>query len=446
MDRSNNRVVVLGAGASGIAACELLLSQKASVTLRDGKLFSNDALKALEAKGVNIQLGQETYGGLFFDLCVISPGVSPETKMAQEIYDAGIPVISEIELGYQGCGVPVIAVTGTNGKSTTTQLIDEVLKESGKRSIACGNIGRPFSDVVLKEGALDYVVVEVSSFQLEAIQDFKPHIGIYLNFSPDHMDRYSNEREYQQAKWKLFQNQSAEEYAVVNARCELPEVKSEVVTFDAQGGKADYLFQEGRLLAKGRQVVCQKDTSLQGVHNAENQLATLAVADILGIDNNVVVKVFQNYKALPHRCEFVGNVRGVSYINDSKATNPDALEKALLGQEKPVLLIAGGKDKGLSNDSITRSIGKHVRAAILIGETRKEMGKAWRNKVKCFEASTLEEAVAISCREARSGETVLFSPGCSSFDMFKNYEERGEKFRDLVSQISESNHKEQNYE
>jgi len=343
-----------------------------------------------------------------------------------------VPLLGELELASRFCKCPIVAITGTNGKTTTTELVDAVLAAGGKRTKASGNIGTAFSAAVRDSANLDVMVVEVSSFQLEQIAEFRPHVSVHLNLTPDHLDRYKSMEEYEAAKWQIFRNQTAADFAIVNTNLRLPEMKAQKITINATSEPADYQLIDGWLVARGERVLDQSRTNLVGPHNAENMLAALAVADIYAIPREAAIRAFCAYKPLPHRLEKVGVIDGVTFINDSKATNIDALEKALLSMKSPVVLLAGGKDKGLDFSGLTPLVREKAKALVLIGQMTEKFFALWNSTVPCTKATTLADAVDQTQKLAQSGDIVLFSPGCSSFDMFKDFEDRGDQFRALI--------------
>lgn len=430
--------MVLGMGESGRAAAELLRAKGAEVIICDSQM--NDRIERVAARlrpqGIRVEIQPRAFNPCRIDLGVLSPGIDPSVPLVRQLHAEQVPVIGEIELAARFCDKPIVAITGTNGKSTTTELVAAVLEAGGKRTEACGNIGKPFSDVVRNSENLDVITLEVSSFQLETIETFRPRIALFLNFAPDHLDRYRSMEEYRRAKLRIFENQGPEDYAVVNADLDLPPLAARRITIHAYGKDADYTFRDGWLCRGDEKIVRQSDTSLTGPHNAENQLAALAVGDLYGIERATVLGVLAGYKALPHRCERVRELDGVSYVNDSKATNLHSLESALQGMAVPCVLIAGGKDKGFDYAAIRDLVGRHVADAVLIGEAQSRMVEAWGQRTRCHRAQDLAEAVATARRLARKGQTVLLSPGCSSYDMFKNFEERGRVFRDLVRDLT----------
>jgi UDP-N-acetylmuramoylalanine--D-glutamate ligase len=435
MDLQHKRAVVLGLGISGMEAAKLLQDHGAVVTVRDdGKASARTAERAatLRARGVTVELGHEVSTSADFNLAVLSPGIDPKKPLVRTLRDGNVPIIGELELASRFCRCPMVAITGTNGKTTTTELVDALLRAGGKKTVASGNIGKAFSEAVRDSANLDVMVLEVSSFQLEEITEFRPRVSVHLNLTPDHLDRYATMNDYERAKWQIFRNQTEDDYAVVNTNLRLPELKAQRITFNADGATADYEWRDGWLVARGEKVLEQNRTHLIGRHNAENMLAALAVADLYAVPRAAAVAALMAYRPLPHRCEKVAEINGVLFINDSKATNIDALEKALVAMERPTVLLAGGKDKGLDFSGLRPLVRAKVRAAVLIGQMAEKLEATWTRDVPCHRAGSLAEAVT-RCRElAQPGDAVLFSPGCSSFDMFRDYEERGNQFRELV--------------
>ena len=435
----NQNVAVLGAGLSGSAAALLLASEGAQVTVLDSA-SENDLLKStldnLRAHGVRVVCGSAANkDSAPFDWMVLSPGIDPVSPLARNFSSRGINTISELELGWRTCEMPVIAVTGTNGKTTTTELLAQMLNACGQRTIACGNIGKPLSEVAREKQPLDVLTVEVSSFQLEATQTFRPSITVWLNFAPDHLDRYRSVAEYRAAKLRIFENQTEQDVAVVNAVEALPAIRSRRITFSAYSNRADFRLAEGAIVYENQPVLRLADTKLRGLHNIENLMATLAVGVARGLSFAQMLPAISGYEPRPHRCEFVRELDGVEYINDSKATNLDAVEKALAAQTKPVVLIAGGKDKGFTFDPLRALVKDKVKSAVLIGEMAESIRGSWDGAVKSEIAASLADAVERARRVAGAGDVVLFSPGTSSFDMFKSYADRGDQFRKLVQTL-----------
>jgi UDP-N-acetylmuramoylalanine--D-glutamate ligase len=432
----NKNVAVLGAGLSGTAAALLLKSEGANVTVLDSadesKLLKS-TLDNLRSQGVRVIAGgaAETNSDKY-DLAVLSPGIDPESALAQSFSSRKIDMLGELELGFRSIDIPVIAITGTNGKTTTTEMLAQMLNACGQRTIACGNIGKPLSEVAREKKPFDVLTVEVSSFQLETISKFQPSIALWLNFAPDHLDRYRSVAEYRAAKLRIFENQTSDDVAIVNAAERLPKLKARSVTFSAYDDRADFRLSEGAIVYENEPVLRMAQTKLRGAHNIENLMATLAAGHARKLSFEQMVPALSEYEPQPHRCEFVRTLGGVDYINDSKATNLDAVEKALLAQSKPVVLIAGGKDKGFTYEELRPLVKEKVRSTILIGEMAERIAQDWNDVTQCDRAGSLAEAVDRARNTAKPGEVVLFSPGTSSFDMFKSYADRGDQFRALV--------------
>ncbi len=430
----NKKVAVLGAGRSGKAAALLLAEEGAKVTMLDSAPEEKLAgLDPLRAKGVYMLCGPAAEEDpAVYDLGVLSPGIDPELPLGRNFSRKDIPTIGELELGWQFCEVPVIGITGTNGKTTTTELISQMLNACGQCTVACGNIGKPLVEAAREKENYVVLTVEVSSFQLETIREFHPEITVWLNFAPDHLDRYPSIREYRAAKLRIFENQTADDTAVINVAEDLPGLKARVTTFSAWTNDGDFSLGEGWIVYRQQPVLNLAQAELRGPHNAENMMAALAVGRARGLSFEEMVPPLCAYRAQLHRLEFIRAIAGVDYINDSKATNLDALEKALLSATKPIVLIAGGKDKGFAFDSIASLVARKVRHAVLIGEIGARIAHDWREATECEVVSSLSAAVERGLAAAREGEIVLFSPGTSSFDMFKSYADRGDQFRALV--------------
>lgn len=441
----DRNVLVVGLGRSGVAASRLLARNGASVTATDNKVF--DALSA-EAKellplGVNIEAGRhkpETF--LSADLIILSPGVPADIAPIAKAKERGIKIISEIELAWHLLNAPVIAITGSNGKSTTTTLIGEILKAKGDKVFVGGNLGTPLTEYVLSGAGSDCVVAEVSSFQLETIEGFRPAIAVLLNISPDHLDRYRDIREYREAKFRIFENQGPGDFAVING--DEPwsvdirkRIKGEVISFSRKRRVERGLYTEDGWIVstvdhcEGK--VCKiSEIGIRGVHNLENSMAATAAALLLGCSQETIAPALKKFSGLEHRLEFVREIGGVKYINDSKGTNVGAVIKSVEGFDEPLLLIAGGRDKGSDFLPLRPLIKEKVRRLILIGEAREKIGAAVGDLTTTVYSDSLEEAVRIAFREAVKGDVVLLSPACASFDMFKNFEERGRRFKEIV--------------
>lgn len=439
MNLEGKQIAVLGAGGSGYAAAALGLSRGAAVSVFDSgdpaKLAP--AVAKFAALGAPLVCGGEAMSApRGYDLCVVSPGIDASWPIAKAFAAASGEFMGEIEFAWRLGDAPVVAITGTNGKTTTTSLIAAILNAAGLSAVAAGNIGLPYSEVVLSGERRDWIVLEVSSFQLETVSTFSPRIAVWLNFAPDHMDRYATVEDYFGAKFRIFGNLGPGDLAVHKLECDLG-LSGRTTTFSAFSTGGDLAYASGRILhpASGRTFDFDQG-ELQGKHNAENVMAALAVADELGLAWDNVRDAVLRFTPPPHRCEKVAVIDGAIYLNDSKSTNLHSLESALAGQEAPVVLIAGGKDKGLDFAELRDLAGRMVREAVCIGEITDHITAAWDGAVSCRRAASVEDAVAQARSLARPGEVVLFSPGTSSFDMFTGYEARGETFRRAVRSLA----------
>jgi len=435
---SGKKSVVLGLGASGEAAAILLAEEGSIVTAIDSapKEKLRDRVARLEAGGVHVITGPDAESDpREYDVAVLSPGIDPEVPLVRNVIRKEIPIIGEIELAFEECACPVLAITGTNGKTTTTELTTAMLNGCSVRAVASGNIGIPFAQAVRESNLLDFMVLEVSSFQLETIRHFRPRVSAWLNFSANHLDRYRDIEEYRQAKLRIFENQTEEDFAVVNAREDLPPIAPRKITFSAHTSNADFTREGTRIYFRGTEVLDQAATRLHGVHNAENIMAAMGMGYAVGIEFDVMASAMTEYEAPVHRCEFVRELDDVRWINDSKATNLDAMQNAILSQDRRIVLIAGGKDKGFEFDEIADLVAEQANCAILIGEMRERIARSWK-KTPSRCADSLEQAVVLAQEVAIPGDVVLFSPGTSSFDMFRNYGERGNRFKEAVHALS----------
>lgn len=445
MDIQGKKVLVIGMGKSGVAAAQLLKREGAEVTVSDVRSRKALGRKVyeLEHAQIVVETGrQRQESSRESDLVVISPGVPVTHPAVEGALLKGIPVIGEMELGYSFLSAPVIGITGSNGKSTTTTLIGDILEAAGLKVFVGGNLGTPLCQFVLSRDRVDWVVVEVSSFQLETIRTFRPRVAVLLNITPDHLDRYPSLSEYAEAKMRIFEYQTGEDFAVLHA--EDPWTPMVLEKYQAvpkffsresrpQGGVS---IREGWIVASlsGRdQKICEvSKIGIQGVHNLENAMASVATALLCGCDGDRIGETLQKFAGLEHRLEFVRDLQGVRYINDSKGTNVGAVARSLESFQNPVILIAGGKDKGGDFATLRDVVRTHVKQLVLIGEARPKMKSQLGDVTDVLEARSLKEAVTMAYHHSRRGDVVLLSPACASFDMFKNFEERGDQYKKLV--------------
>ncbi len=443
MELSGKNILVVGLGKTGIETVRFLLKKGAEVRASDLTPFEKlpEEAKEFQKRGVKIEAGEhrnETF--LWADMIVLSPGVPFGLPPVKEALDRGIEIISELELAWRFINKPVIAITGSNGKTTTSSLIARILRASGKRVFLGGNIGTPLIQIAEEDKEFDFLVLELSSFQLQGISTFKPYIGLLLNISPNHLDHHKSFDEYVESKIRLFSNQTHLDWAVYNCddavvKENSSKIKSRRVPFGKtpiEGG----VFFDGTYLRFGEELYDPRAMKLIGVHNLENAMAAIASTRILGCEPELVESEIVKFDPLPHRTELVGEVREVRFYNDSKSTSPGATLRALESFPRPIILIAGGKDKGVSYGVLKDTIHKKVKLLILFGESRVRMRRELGGEVETALASSLEEAVDKAIRYLSKGDTVLFSPACSSFDMFNSYEERGRRFKEIVQNIS----------
>lgn len=446
----NKKVLVFGSGISGIGACRLLESMDWDVILYDGNT-------TLDPKELMRQIGQDTsvqviLGDLqeeilhTLDLVVMSPGVPTDLPIVNQMRQAGIPIWGEVELAYTYGQGDVLAITGTNGKTTTTALLGEIMKSYRESVFVVGNIGNPYTTEVQNMKESSVVVAEISSFQLETIHAFRPRVSAILNITPDHLNRHHTMENYIMAKEEIAKNQTEEDTCVLNYEDEVTRqfgenVRAKVLYFSSQRKleKGIYLEDGNIICSDGEPVLlCHvSELKLLGTHNYENVMAATAMAVAYGVPMDIIRKTVKEFAGVAHRIEFVCEKQGVAYYNDSKGTNPDAAIKGIQAMNRPTLLIGGGYDKDSSYEEWIESFDGKVKFFVLLGQTKEKIAQAARN---CgFEnvilTETLEEAVATCASLAEPGDAVLLSPACASWGMFKNYEERGDKFKEIVNAL-----------
>ncbi len=445
----NKQVLVVGLARSGVAAANLLLSQGARVRVTDhrkpGDSFRDELKKKLQGK-VEKTLGCHRVADfLQADLIILSPGVPADIAPLRKARSAGVPVLAEVELAFHFLSGPIIGVTGTNGKTTTTSLIGQMFRDAQAAVAVAGNIGTPLTEIALlgsNPGTTS--VVELSSFQLEGIQDFRAHTALILNVTPDHLDRHGSLESYARAKRRILLNQSRQDWAVLNADDELSsgmrsEVAGSVCLFSRHPLAEGVGVEAGQIVIRQKgettSVMPASEILMKGEHNLENVLAATCAAYLSGLSVRAVRRTIQNFKGVEHRLEQVAVYDGVTYYNDSKATNVESAKRALQAFSNPVVLIMGGQDKGGDFEPLADLIDERVRRLILIGEAAGKIGRAVGSSTAVSEAADLQEAVVAASRAASQGDTVLLAPGCASFDMFDNYEHRGREFRESVARL-----------
>ena len=448
MDLSGKKILVVGLARTGLATSKFLKAKGSIVSTTEMKPKQEMKETILELEGMSIPMewgGHRTETFLKQDLIVVSPGVDLNIEPIQKALKKGIQVISEIELAYHFIHIPIIAVTGTNGKTTTTLLIGEMLKQDGKRVGVGGNVGEPL--ILFADGGdrWEVLVAEISSFQLEAIEAFRPRFSVLLNITEDHLDRYPRYEDYVEAKVRIFTNQNSGDVAVLNRDDPIvmkygAKVKAKKVFFSLKERLDEGAFsRDQRILLRlgGKEEdYSLTQTALKGIHNVENMMAALTTARIFGCSKKAIEAALNRFEGLEHRLEFVREVEGVRFYNDSKGTNVGSVVKSLQSFSEPIVLIAGGKDKKGDLTPLRELIESRVKHLILIGEAKERMAREFGGLTDMAMAKNLEEAVLLAYQLAKRGDVVLLSPACSSFDMFKDYKERGKVFKEAVAQIS----------
>jgi UDP-N-acetylmuramoylalanine--D-glutamate ligase len=438
-----DRVLVVGAGSSGVACVKFLISLGKKVTLTDEKDESDlaGALQPLKGASYIKRFGShEKADFLAHELIVISPGIVTDHPLLEEARSRGSRVIGEIELASVFIKEPIIAITGTNGKTTTTTLLGRVFAAAFPRVFVGGNIGDPLINYVIKGQKADYVIAEISSFQLETIESFRPSISILLNITEDHLDRYDSFADYVSAKMAIFKNQTAKDTALLTTAIteNIDRIKARKYFFStSESVKSGACLEDNKLVIRvnGAEFVYDRGMSpLLGIHNSENLLSVLLTGHLCGIEKSTMENVISNFKGLSHRVEFVRRLEDVTFYNDSKATNVDATKRALESIQGNVILIAGGRDKGGSYELIAQFKDK-VRGLVLIGEAASRIETELGHHIVTFWEESLEKAVKKAFTLSSAGDVVLLSPMCSSFDMFENYKVRGNEFIRIVESL-----------
>lgn len=448
VDLKDKRVLVVGLGKSGVASALFLKDRGARVTVSDTKSSDQlrDEIPVLLDHGIAVETGghgDRTFRGQ--DLIVVSPGVPVDAPPLVQARALGEPVIGEIELAARNLSGPMVAITGSNGKTTTTTLAGEILAAGGLPVAVGGNIGTPAISLVAESRQNTVIVLEVSSFQLETIQTFRPKVAVILNITPDHLDRHRTFQTYVDAKARIFENQQADDFAVLNQddpTCHTlgERTRAQVFWFSRkQEVQKGAWVRNGKILfrdSKGqREIMLVSEIPLKGAHNVENVLAGVCAGALMGCEPAMIRKAIQDFKAVEHRLEYVATINGVEYFNDSKATNVDATIKALESFPKNIHLILGGKDKGSDYTVLNDLLRERVKRVYTIGAAAEKIESHIKGAAEIVHAETLDNAIRRAAAVAQSGDIVLLAPACASFDQFQSYNHRGRVFKEVVHSL-----------
>lgn len=451
MEMQGKKVLVFGTGISGMAATKLLLKVGATVVLYEGNKNA-DRQNIEEKLGVNAPCVQLQLGDLpemiidKLDLLVLSPGVPTDLPVVNQMREKGIPIWGEIELAYRYSKGDVLAITGTNGKTTTTALLGEIINAYNEETYVVGNIGNPYTSIALTATDNAICVAEMSSFQLETVEEFAPKVSAILNITPDHLNRHHTMEAYIEAKECIAMNQSSSEVCVLNYEDEVTrkfgdKIQAEVLYFSSKRTLDRGIYLEDGMIIYHREEkieLCNVDElRLLGIHNYENVMAAAAMALSYGVSVDVVVATIKAFAGVEHRIEYVCEKAGVTYYNDSKGTNPDAAIKGIQAMNRKTVLIGGGYDKDSSYDEWIEAFDGKVKCLVLTGQTKEKIEEAAKRCgfINTILTETFEEAVRTSVEMAESGDAVLLSPACASWGVFDNYEQRGDKFKELINQL-----------
>ena len=440
-------VSVLGAARSGVDAALLLQKTGCKIFVSDTAPLRDKENSAaqLRSAGIENEFGGHSRRIFEADAWVISPGIPLSHPLVQQAEQSGIEILGELEVASWFCRGKITAITGSNGKSTTTTLLGEMLEAAGIPHVVAGNIGTSFSSQVEKVPESGVAVLEVSNFQLETIRDFHPHICVFLNLTPDHLDRHGSIETYGQIKARIFENQNETDFAIFNeddaeVRKLMAPVLSHKIPFSSRDAldEGAYVLNDRLMLAwAGSRIrlIHKSEMGLPGPHHVVNGLAAAMAAVLLGADSGSINRVLQDFRGLPHRMERIRQKDGILWINDSKATNIDSMQCALKSYPNPIILIAGGRDKDTDFTPVRSLVEQKTKAVIVMGEAADKLSLTWQGIAKVVRVDSLSEAVDRASQMAVAGDVVLLSPGCASFDMFENFEDRGSQFRELVQKL-----------
>ena len=447
-EKKSSYFLVIGLGASGVSMAKFLRTKGKAVVATDIDGSRIDIEKELNALGIKTEIGfhnQDTFNRA--EVMVPSPGIPLTNRYIKTAAAKSVTITGELDIFTRYNDLPIIAITGTNGKTTTTTLIGDMLKSCGMTPFVGGNIGTPLVDHLMSKEKADVIVAEISSFQLDISSRFKPDVGVLLNLTEDHLDRYYNFKAYEDSKWSIFKNQNSSDTAVINQSIHgfdtiSQKLKSRIFSFSStpdtmieHGAKIDSNKIDIKTKAFNRRIQTNQLKELQGTHNRENIAAAVLACLAIGADINEALKGLQTFKNLPHRMEFIKTIDGISFYNDSKATNTDAVIRAIECFKKNIILILGGREKGTNFSLLVNDVKKSVKTIIAIGEASKHIKTTFKNTCRVKEAQTMEDAVHTAFDLAVKDDIVLLSPACASFDMYDNYPHRGNDFVTCVTEL-----------
>ena len=446
LEIKNKKISIIGAVRSGLGAAKLAKHLGAIPFVSDAgseeKLKSS--IEVLQIEKIDFEIGTHSEKVFDCDLMVVSPGVPSNAEVIKNAKSKNIKIISELEFASSFCKANVIGITGTNGKTTTTSLCDYLFNECGVKSYSAGNIGLAFSEIATVAKENEFVSLEISSFQLDLIDKFKPKVAMILNITPDHLNRYENSVEkYALSKLRIFENQDANDYLILSKDSELlnqyfKKAKSNIFFFSTSKKVSNGCYLENDEVRFVRNDVVEfsckvSDIFIKGEHNIQNAMAVIIAAKIFNLDNKKIIEALKSFKGVEHRLELVREIDGVKFINDSKATNVDSVIVALKSFDEPIFLILGGQDKGNDYSMIEELVTEKVKKIYAIGSSAEKVFNYFHGKVKTEIKKDFEEVINTAISEAREGDVVLLSPACASFDMFDNYEHRGKVFKQIVN-------------
>ncbi len=437
MAQEKNYTLIVGMGKTGNAIADFLNAQGENIVITDLDASKTNETEIFIKKGIKAEIGFHNIKSFKnARRIIVSPGVPLTLNELKEARKAGIPITGELDIISELIDIPILAITGTNGKTTVTTLLGDMLKASGLNPFVCGNIGTPIINYLSNNKKADIIVAEISSFQLDTANKFQPDIAVLLNIAEDHLDRYKSFDDYAESKWSIFKNQTKNQYAIINKQInnidkKTENIKSEILYFNEQnntnGNEYNAIINSDHINIKGSNIDLTK-SKLKGTHNKENiaaaSLATLAAKGSI----NGIKKGLENFTPLPHRVEFVDSINGIDFYNDSKATNPDAVKRAIEYFDQNILLIMGGQEKDTDFACLKTAMGTKIKNLIVMGDAKDKIADTFSNICKIIHADSMKDAVTIAYKNGEAGDIILLSPGCASFDMYNSYSQRGFDF------------------